>query len=370
MPPKPTRQIEAVPASVPFVGPEALARRTGQRDLLRLGANESAFGTSPKALARMRDELVHSNWYGDPESHDMREALARRHACAPENISIGVGIDDFLSLIVRTFVAPGETALATLGSYPTFVFHVHAHGCRLETVPYDPSGAINLDALAGAAKRLRPRLAYLANPDNPSGTFSRKDAVAELRDSLPDETLLLLDEAYADFVAPGELLDERLDPRVVRVRTFSKAYGLAGARIAYALATREIIAAFEKIRQHYAINRNAQIGALAALEDREFVASVVRAVAAGRDDYYRLGRTLGLATIPSQTNFVCFDIGTRARAEAMVAELLRMGVFIRKPGAPPIDGFVRVTVGTVEQRTAFEPLFAEALERICAKAPA
>jgi histidinol-phosphate aminotransferase len=370
VPPQPTPQVQAVPASVPFVGPEALARRAGVGALLRLGANESAFGTSPKALARMREELVHSNWYGDPENYDLREALARKHACSPENVSVGVGIDDLLSLAVRTFVAPGDAALATLGSYPTFVFHVNAYGCRLETVPYDACGAVDLDALAAAARRLRPPLVYLANPDNPSGTFAGKAAVAALVDALPGETLLLLDEAYADFVGRDDLLDEVIDPRVVRLRTFSKAYGLAGARIAYALATRETVAAFEKIRQHYAVNRNAQIGALAALEDHAFIAAVVAAVAEGRDDYHRLGRALGRATIASATNFVCFDIGTRARAEALVAELLRLGVFVRKPGAAPIDGFVRVTVGTPQERAAFAPLFAEALERIDAKAPA
>lgn len=368
--PKPTKQIAAVPASIPFVGPEALARRTGQRELLRLGANESAFGTSPKALARMRDELVHTNWYADPENDDLRAALARRHGCEPDEISIGVGIDDLLSLIVRTFVAPGETALTALGSYPTFAFHVAAYGCVLVTVPYDPSGAVDVAALAAAARRLRPRVVYLANPDNPSGTFARKEDVAELLDALDGETLLLLDEAYADFVPRELLLDDIIDPRVIRVRTFSKAYGMAGARIAYALTAREHVATFERIRQHYGVNRNAQVGALAALDDREFVADVVRAVAAGREDYYRLGERLGLATIRSSTNFVCFDIGTRPRAEALVAELLRLGVFVRKPGAPPLDGFIRVTVGTPEQRAAFEPLLAEALERIGAKAPA
>src|SRR5262249_11036811 len=121
---------------------------------------------------------------------------------------------------------------------------------------------------------------------------------------------------------------------------------------------------------HYGINRNAQIGALAALEDEAFMAEVVREVGAGREDYYRLGERLGLRTIRSATNFVCFEIGTRAQAEALVETLLRLGVFIRKPGAAPIDGFVRVTVGTPEQRAAFEPLFAEALSRIGAKAPA
>jgi histidinol-phosphate aminotransferase len=368
MPPKPTPQIQAVPATVPFVGPEALARRSGHGELLRLGANESAFGPSPKVIARMQAELVHSNWYADPENYDLRHAIARKHGCDPENVSIGVGIDDFLSLVVRTFVAPGESTLMALGSYPTFPFHVAAYGCRLETVFYKPFGEIDDRALAEAARRLHPRVVYLANPDNPSGTFLAKERVTALFEALPDETLLLLDEAYADFVPPGTLIEETIDPRLVRLRTFSKAYGLAGARLAYAITTAEHVATFDKIRQHYGGNRNAQIAGLAALEDQAYIAEIVRAVAEGREEYYRLGKRLGLRTIPSWTNFVCFEIGTRAQAESLVAELLRLGVFIRKPGAPPLDGFVRVTVGTPQERAAFEPLFAEALERTGAKA--
>lgn len=368
--PGPIPQIAAVPATTPFVGPEALVRRSGgTASLIRLGANESAFGPSPKAIARMAGELGRLSWYGDPENWELRVALAERHRCAPENVTVAPGIDDFLGLVARAYVGPGGTALAAHGSYPTFTFHVAGYGGTLETVPYHADGRVDVDALAEAAARLRPQVVYLANPDNPSGTFAPKDAVARLRDALPGETLFLLDEAYADFVGPGALLDEAIDPRIIRVRTFSKAYGLAGARIAYALGTPEVTATFDKVRHHYGVNRNAQIGALAALDDAAFVADVVRAVAAGREEYYALGARLGLATIPSATNFVCFDVGTRPRAEALVVELLRLGVFIRKPGAPPLDRYVRVTVGTPEQRAALAPLLAEALARVDAAFP-
>jgi histidinol-phosphate aminotransferase len=143
---------------------------------------------------------------------------------------------------------------------------------------------------------------------------------------------------------------------------------LAGARVGYAVAPAAYIATFQKIRQHFGVNRLAQIGALAALADEAFKAAVTAEVARGRAEYAALGRQLGAATLPSATNFVCFEIGTKAAAEAMVATLLERGVFVRKPYAPPIDGFIRVTVGTPAERAAFADIFSEALALIREKA--
>ena len=368
--PEPTAQIAAVPATTPFVAPEELARRTGHGELLRLGANESAFGPPPHALAAMRSALAHTSWYGDPESAELRAALARRHGCAAENIVVTSGIDDLLGLVARTFLAQGDLALATRGTYPTFGFHVAGYGGLLDGVPYADDGRVPLDALARRACEAAPKVVYVANPDNPSGSFAHATAIRALLAALPERTLVVLDEAYADFVPAGDLVAPAVLPRVVRARTFSKAYGMAGARIAYALAPADIIATFQKIRHHYGVNRTAQIGALAALEDDAFVASVVAEVARGRREYAELGSRLDLATLPSHTNFVCFDIGSRERAEALVDELLRRAVFIRKPGVAPLDRFVRVTVGTPDERRRFAAIFEQARAAIAAPAPA
>jgi histidinol-phosphate aminotransferase len=368
--PEPTPQVAAVPAVTPFVAPEELARRAGRDSLLRLGANESAFGPSPKAIAAMQAGIAHTSWYGDPESVDLRTALAARHACALENIVIGSGIDDLMSLIVRTFCAPGDVSLATRGTYPTWTYHVAAYGAHLATAEPTPAAAIDVDALIAQAAIVQPKIVYVANPDNPSGTFVAARELARLRAGLSDNVLLAIDEAYADFVPASDLPPDRIEPGVIRMRTFSKAYGLAGARAGYAIADAVHIAVFQKIRQHFGVNRTAQIGALAALGDHEFARTVVAEVAVGREEYYELGRRLGCRTLPSATNFVCFEIGTRAQAEAMVATLLELGVFVRKPYAPPIDGYIRVTVGTPPERAAFAAIFAEALERVREKATA
>jgi histidinol-phosphate aminotransferase len=360
-PPQPVPNIAALPLSRPFVAPEELGRIAGHASLLRLGANESAFGPPPRALEAMRAALPRTAWYGDPESADLRDALAARHGCSNENIVVGAGIDDLLGLAIRAYVAPGEVAVATLGTYPTVVYHIHGYGGRFEGVPYAHDGSVQLDALLDRARTTHARLIYLANPDNPSGGFLSAADLGRFLGELPGDALLVLDEAYADFVAPSELLPEIIDPRVIRMRTFSKAYGLAGARIGYALASREAAATFNKIRLQYNVNRTAQIGALTALDEGAFIANVIAEVARGRAEYAALANRLGLATLPSFANFVCIDLGTRERAEAMVATLMKSAAFVRKPGAAPIDRCIRVTVGDANERALFATRFSEAL---------
>jgi len=355
--PRPAAAIEAIPPTTPFVGPEELARAGRHRELLRLGANESAFGISPKALAAMQAALPQLSWYGDPESIDLREALAQRYDCSIGNIVVASGIDDLMGLAVRAFVAPGSIAITTRGSYPTFNFHVAGYGGALECVDYTGDGRVDVQSLAAAANRLRPAIVYVANPDNPSGSVRSCSEIEGLLQAIPSSTVLLLDEAYAEFAQDGDLLPNVIDERLIRMRTFSKAYGMAGARIGYAMTTPRIVATFQKIRLHYGVNRNAQVGALAALSDGAFVRDVVRQVAQGREDYMELARSLGLAYQPSATNFVCIGLGSPARATGMVNDLLARGVFIRKPSAPPLDGYVRVTVGTTAQRSAFAQHF-------------
>jgi histidinol-phosphate aminotransferase len=362
--PQPAPAVRAVPATTPFVAPEELARRVGRASLVRLGANESAFGPSPRAIAAMQAAVPLISHYGDPESVDLRTVLAARHGCKIENIVVGSGVDELLGLICRTYGTHGDPVLMSHGSYATFAFQVIGHGLELNTVPPFSDGAVDVEAMLARAREVQPKIVYLANPDNPSGSFIDAGAVARLRDGLPPDTLFVLDEAYADFVTAGTLLPDGIDERTIRLRTFSKVYGMAGARIGYALASRDAIATFQKIRNHFGVNRTAQIGALAALEDQAFVNEVVAQVVRGRDEYHAFGARVGVGTLPSQTNFVCFEIGTRQAAEAMMHALLERGVFVRKPGEPPINGYIRVTVGTAEERALFYEHFAAALDAL------
>jgi histidinol-phosphate aminotransferase len=356
--------VARLPATTPFVGPERIMRDRGLDRLVRLGANESAFGPAPSAIAAMASELDRTAWYGDPDSLDLRDALAQKHACTPDHIVVGSGIDDLIGLAVRAFVAPGAVAVTSRGTYPTFDYHVAGYGAEIARVPYRADGRPDLDGLAAAAHAAAAAMVYLANPDNPSGTFVAPEAIARLRTQLPSQTMLLLDEAYADFVEPSELLPNAFDPTLLRARTFSKTYGMAGARIGYALAHPDVVAVFQKIRLHYGVNRNAQIGALASLRDDAFRDFVVRETAIGRAEYEALASELGFTSVPSRTNFVCIDVGDAARAAGMVAALLDAGVWIRKPGAPPLDRCIRVSVGTAPMRAAFAAAFRDVVAKV------
>ncbi len=370
-----TRLVAGLPATVPFTGPEALERRSGRPFTLRLGANESNFGPSPKAREAMRAAVDRISQYADPECYELRAALARRHGVGVEHIVVASGIDELLGLIVRAFVEPGhpgapaDVVVTSSGAYPTVPFHIAGYGGRQETVTYldDANGFRNdLDALAEAAQRTHARLVYLANPDNPTGSWYRADAIRAFLDRLPPESLFLLDEAYIELAPVGDPItpDALLpinpdDPRLIRLRTFSKAYGMAGARVGYAIARPEVIAAFDRIRLHFGVNLVAQAGALAALDDTDYLRHVVAEVARGRDEYAALARDLGMIPQPSATNFVAFDVGSSARAKALLAGLAERGVFIRMPGAPPLDRCVRVTVGAPPERAAFAEILRE-----------
>ena len=361
-PPPFTSIVQNLPATVPFVAPEALERQRGRPLTLRLGANESAFGISPLARQAMLDALDHVAWYNDPESYELRAELARLQHVSMDNVIVGSGIDDLLGLVAHTFIEPGEKAVTSLGAYPTFNYFVATCGGQLSTIPYRDDRN-DLGALVDRAASTGARLLYLANPDNPSGTCHTSGDLQDAIAQLPPQALLLLDEAYAEF-APADAFPkvDVNDPQVIRLRTFSKAHGMAGARIGYAITASETVAAFNKIRVQFGVNRVAQAGALASLRDREFVNKVVKEVALGREEYAKLARELGLAALPSATNFVAIDMGSFERARATLEALLAQNVFVRMPGAPPLNRCIRVTVGLPAERS----LFAEALTGVLA----
>jgi histidinol-phosphate aminotransferase len=341
--------VESLPALVPFVGPEAQERGRGQPFRARLGANESLFGPSPKALAAMR-AAADGNWmYADPESHELRAALAEFHGVGLDNIVIGEGIDGLLGLAVKLAIEPGSPVVTSDGTYPTFNFHVAGGGGRLVRVHYRDDKQ-NLGALVEAARREDARILYVCNPDNPMGSFWGAAALNDVIAQLPDGLLLCLDEAYCDTAPQADLLPVDVgNAQVLRFRTFSKAYGLAGARIGYCLGEAKVIRAFEKIRNHYGINRVGQIGALAALEDQEYLAEAVARIARAREVIGAIARDNGLQPLPSAANFVTIDCGGDGDfAKRVLDALIAQDVFVRMPGVAPLNRCIRVSCGRDE----------------------
>jgi histidinol-phosphate aminotransferase len=357
-----TPLIESLSATVPFVGPEALERRSGNKIIARIGANENVFGPAPSVIAAMQAQ-AHDTWkYGDPENHDLKEALAAHLGLATDNVAVGEGIDGLFGYAVRLFVEQGVTVATSLGAYPTFNFHVTGFGGRLVTTPYveDREDPATLLALAA---REKARIIYFANPDNPMGTCWSAAEMQRLIDETPQDTMLMLDEAYGEFAPQGTLPPHDISRRnVLRFRTFSKAYGLAGMRVGYAIGDAQVIKAFDKIRNHFGMTRLSQVAALAALNDQVWLKHIVTEVQASRERIYTIAKANSLKAIPSATNFVAVDCGQDgAYARSVVEKLLQQGIFVRMPGVAPQNRCIRVSCGTKEDLDLLERALPKAL---------
>ncbi|MBD1206593.1 MAG: pyridoxal phosphate-dependent aminotransferase [Rhodobacteraceae bacterium] len=360
--PRLTPLADSLPATVPFVGPETQERQLGRPFRARLGANESRFGPSPRAVAAMAAAAQEAWMYGDPEMADLRAALAAHHGVTPAHVIVGEGIDGLLGTLVRLVAGPGDAVVTSLGAYPTFAFHVAGFGADLHRVPYQDDRE-DPEALLAKARATGARLLYLANPDNPMGSWHDGAVIEAMIDALPRGALLVLDEAYVDL-APATAIPRIAadDPRVIRMRTFSKGYGLAGLRVGYALAAPDLIRAFDKVRNHFGMGRIAQSGAMAALADQGHLRGVQAQVAAARDRITAIAATNGLAALPSATNFVTVDCGSDGDfARAVLRACIDRGLFIRMPGVAPLDRCIRISAGLPADLDVLEEVLPQAL---------
>ena len=365
--PRFTRIANALPATVPFVGPEAIERNRHLAVKARIGANESGFGPAPSVIEAMRQAATETWKYTDPENHDLRQAIAAHHGIDPKYINVGEGIDGILGQIVRLVIDPGLPVVTSLGGYPTFNYHVAGYGGRLVTVPFKGDHE-DIDGLLAAARQEDAPLLYFANPDNPMGSWHSAERVLEFARAVPETTLLILDEAYGETAPAGTIpaADALLDrPNVIRTRTFSKAYGLAGSRIGYVITGDDTALAFDKIRNHFGLNRIGVAAAIAALRDQAYLAEVLGKIDAARNRIAEIARANGLDPLPSATNFVTVDCGRDGvYARAVVDGLMEEGVFIRMPGVAPLNRCIRVSVGPEKDLDLFEEALPRVLQRV------
>jgi histidinol-phosphate aminotransferase len=358
-----TPTITALPKLVPFIGPEAMERARGRPFRARLGANESIFGPSPEAVAVMR-EAAAGNWmYADPENYELRSSIAAHHQVPIECVAVGEGIDGLLGLTCALFLTPGANVVTTDGAYPTFNFHVMAHGGKVHAVPMREFRE-DVPRLIETGKEIAAPIIYVSNPNSPMGTWWTADEIAAFVGSLPSGSLMVLDEAYCDTAPAGTVpAIDVTNPQVLRYRTFSKAYGLAGARIGYVVGERSTIEAFDKVRNHYGINRVGQLGARAALLDQGYLKLAVARIDAARKRISAIAIENGLKPLPSAASFVAIDCGgDGAFATRVLQGLLERHVFVRKPVAKDLEQFIRVSCGREEDLK----IFADALQDVLA----
>ncbi len=331
----------------------------------RIGANESVFGPSPKAIAAMTKAASEIWQYADSTNFALKTALADSLGAGFEHVVIGGGIDGLLGELVRLMIEPGDAVVTSAGAYPTFNYHVVGFGGVLHSVPFNNDHE-DIDALLAKAAEVDAKLIYLANPDNPMGSWHSGDRIKAALDRIPDGSVLCLDEAYIEFAPDGTAPDIALDdPRVIRFRTFSKAYGMAGARVGYGFGAPDLIRSFDKIRNHFGMNRAAQDGALAALQDQDWLNHVKSEVADSKARIAEIARANGLIPLPSATNFVTIDCGgDGAFAAALVQALGELGVFIRMPFQAPQNRCIRISAGTQNDLDALNAALPKALAKV------
>ncbi|MFB9147231.1 pyridoxal phosphate-dependent aminotransferase [Halomonas alkalicola] len=332
----------------PFPGVRVLERRLGREIPHQLGSNEGLDMPHRALREHFGDAMAaHVYSYGDAEALGIRRRLAEQKGIPLEAMLVDAGADSLIALSLRAATAAGDVVVSTTGTYPTFAYFARGHGCRLVEVPYDEGPgrlAPDLDALAAAVREQGARLVYLANPDNPGGHLHRDADVLALRDALPDDCWLLLDEAYHDFRedADGEF-GRRVLPGVIRLRTLSKAHGLAGLRVGYAIAEPETLAVMMKVRIHYAVSTLSQAAAEVVLDAPDEVEAHVAAVRRRRERLAAHLRELGADVLPSATNFVGIRLASAELAGQLHAALLDEGKLIARPADPALGHVLRIT---------------------------
>lgn len=332
----------------PFPGIRVLERRLGREIPHRLGSNEGLDMPHRALREHFGDAMVeHAYCYGDSEALGVRQRLADQQGLPVDALLVDAGADSLIALALRTVAEAGTTVVATAGTYPTFGYFARGQGCELVEIPYEESPgriAPDLDALVDAARHSRARLVYLANPDNPTGHLHGDDAIRHLREALPDDCWLLLDEAYHDFREDPETPFAReVLPGVIRLRTLSKAHGLAGLRIGYAIAEPETLAMMMKVRIHYAVSTLTLAAAEVVLDHPEETRDHIAAVHERRARLAEHLSGLGADVLPSATNFIGIRMPSAELAERVNRELLEAGRLIARPAHPGLAHVLRIT---------------------------
>ena len=314
-------------------------------DIIKLASNENPLGPSPMALAAMEKALRLLHLYPDGNAFYLKQKLAEKLGVEPANLILGNGSNEIIEFAGHALMAPGTEVIVSQYCFAVYPIITRLFGANLITVPARNYGH-DLPSMLRAVTP-RARVLFVANPNNPTGTLAAREAIVGLINEVPPEVLLVMDEAYIEFLDDAvdllPLLRRGLKPNLLLMRTFSKIYGLAGLRLGYGIGQPELIAALEKVRQPFNINSLVQAGALAALDDSEHIQRTRRNNTAGLRCFEQALHDLKLKFIPSAANFILVEVGDGQR---VFEQLQRQGVIVRPMGGYQLPGFIRISIGT------------------------
>jgi histidinol-phosphate aminotransferase len=352
LPPRANPWLNDIVSYIPGKPIEDVARELGLKpeQIIKLASNENPLGPSPKAVAAMQEALLKAHYYPDGGGYHLRTAIAQKFQLTLENIMLGNGSNEIIEFLGHAFLQPGDNIVVADHAFVIYKLMAQLFGAKAIEVP-DPELTADVDAMARAVTA-RTKLIYLANPNNPTGTMVNDAAIARLIAQVPSEVIIVLDEAYYEFLPdpPPTLRYIQDHENVIVLRTFSKIQGLASLRIGYGLGHPRLIQVVQRCRQPFNANGIGQVGALAGLQDEEHQERTRRVIFEGRRFLEEGFKQRGLEYVPSSANFVLVKVGN---GQEVFQKLLRRGTIVRATGEYKLPEWVRVSVGTMDQNRRF-----------------
>jgi histidinol-phosphate aminotransferase len=351
----------------PYVGGKAieeLSRQMGLKTsaIVKLASNENPLGPSPKALEAIRSRLKNINRYPDSSYFRLTKVMAKKIKLAPSCLAFGNGSDELIDVIIKGFSSVGDEVLSAKMTFLEYGIITKVNGRRFKSVALRDF-RYDLAAMAKAISS-KTRIIFIANPNNPTGTYVGKEEVVRFLKRVPPQVLVVFDEAYNEFIDVKDFPQTQnliKKYNCISLRTFSKAYGLAGLRIGYALANLKIIRVMNTVRQPFNVNFLADIAACAAISDRSFVKRTQELIWREKAFLYEVFDMLGISYVPSVANFILIRPGRNTNS--IINRLLKRGVIVRGMAAYGLANFIRVTIGTRKENLRF----IEALKKVLKK---
>jgi histidinol-phosphate aminotransferase len=361
-PPLVPRHIQSLEPYRPGKSIEELQRELGLKKIIKLASNENPLGASPKALQAMQEALPSVNRYPSPDFYDLRLALANRFDVKTANVFAAHGSEGIIAVIMGTFLLDDEEALTSANTFISFRIQAQSRGIKLSEVPLKDY-CLDLRAIADHIHD-KTKVIYLANPNNPTGTVFTVSEFRDFMKRVPDRVLVILDEAYFEFAHHDPVFPDSMQYRldnVITLRTFSKAYGLAGVRIGYGFAAEPLIGNLMKVKLTFEPSHLAQAAGIAAMNDTDFLEKTLRLNRLGLKVYYELFNRLGIPYLESHANFVTMILDSEKTVDKLYDKLLHKGVIVRPLRAFGLPNCIRVSTGLEEENEYFAKALEQAL---------